>query len=91
MINLVSPFEPFFRVQEFQNRNSNIFRSSSAAYYFIEKHEEELRQCGALIRLGEGKRAPILVNERLLLEQCKRWADQQVGPAAEPQDMQRRH
>lgn len=74
MSTTASPFEAYVRVADLQRRNPTIFRSRSAAYFFLEKHASVLLEVGALVRLGRSKRAPVLVNERLLLEQCRRWA-----------------
>jgi hypothetical protein len=72
-----SPFEHYVRIPDLQGRNPGLFRTNSAAYYFIEKHSRELLESGALVRLGNGQRAPLLVNERVLLEQCRKWAEEQ--------------
>ena len=70
-----SPFRRFFRVKTFHQRNREAFRSQKQIYHFLERHEEQLMACGAIIRLGKSSRAPILIDECALLERCKEWAE----------------
>lgn len=75
MIELSSPLSPYLRVQNIVQRNSHIFRTPKAAYYFLEKHNDELLKRGAIARVGTSQRAPILVNEEILLATFKEWAN----------------
>lgn len=69
-----SPFVQFCHIRGLVERNPNLFRTQNAAYYFIERHYAELASEGALIRLGSGPRAPLLVHEDRLLAVCQAWA-----------------
>ena len=63
------------RVRNFRLRNSHLFRTDSSLYYFIERHYDDLIQLRAVARLGRSARAPILINESLIVQYVLRCAE----------------